>query len=77
MRDHFHTLWQEQGAVDFIRLNYGDERSWGETAGAAGAYKSVLSLGVPVTKVYLEESTSRASKSRTHQHTAQELYRGR
>ena len=30
--DHFHTLWQEQGDVEFIRLEPSDERNLSEIA---------------------------------------------
>jgi phosphoglycerate dehydrogenase-like enzyme len=47
--DHFHGLWQEQGEVDFVRLQPGEERPLGAHVAQPQAVRRLVCLGVPVT----------------------------
>ena len=47
--DHFHALWQAQGAVEFIRLEYEDRRPLSEVIPHLEAVTRLVVLNVPVT----------------------------
>ena len=55
--DHFHTLWQAQGAVEFIRLEPSDERNLSEIASHPTEIKRLACLSVPVTLECLQRFT--------------------
>ena len=55
--DHFHTLWQAQGDVEFIRLEPSDERNLGEIASNPAEIKRLACLSVPVTLECLQRFT--------------------
>ena len=44
--DHLHRLWQEQGPVEFIRLEYDDRRPLGQIVKAADQVRRLVCLGV-------------------------------
>ena len=52
--DHFHALWGAQGAVEFIRLEHGDQRKLGEIASHPAEVQRLACLGVPVTLTGLQ-----------------------
>lgn len=52
--DHFHALWQKQGAVDFVRLEPGDQRSLAQVTADPGQVRRLACLGVPVTPADLQ-----------------------
>ena len=56
--DHFHTLWQEQGDVEFIRLEPSDERTLGEIASNPVEIERLACLSVPVTLECLQRFTA-------------------
>ena len=46
--DHFHALWQAQGAVDFIRLPHSDQRTLDQIAPDPAAVRRLVTLGLAV-----------------------------
>ena len=58
--DHFRTLWQEQGNVEFIRLEPSDERNLGEIASNPAEIERLACLSVPVTLECLQRFTGLA-----------------
>ncbi len=69
--DHFHTLWQAQGEVEFIRLDHDDERTLGEIVTHPGRFRRLVCLNVRTTlsclKAFtgLEEATFQGGYSNT------------
>ena len=67
--DHFHSLWQQEGEVDFVRLEPGDDRPLGAHVSAPASVRRLVCLGVPVggacleALVNLEEATFQGSYS--------------
>lgn len=53
--DHFHTLWKEQGPVEFIRLQPGDTRTLGEIAAHPERITRLISLEVDATTDCLDK----------------------
>jgi phosphoglycerate dehydrogenase-like enzyme len=47
--EHFHSLWQAQGDVEFIRLNHEDRRPLGDIVAEPARIQRVVCLSVPVT----------------------------
>ncbi|RAV12988.1 NAD(P)-dependent oxidoreductase [Paenibacillus contaminans] len=48
--DHFRALWEAQGAVEFVRLEHGDDRKLGEIVGDCRGVERLVSIYVPVTE---------------------------
>ncbi|HZR42166.1 MAG TPA: NAD(P)-dependent oxidoreductase [Ktedonobacteraceae bacterium] len=47
--DHFHTLWQAQGKVEFLRLDHADRRPVGEIVSQPESVTRLVVLQVPMT----------------------------
>lgn len=47
--DHFHKLWKEEGEVEFIRLDYGDDRPVGEIVSNHSEFVRIVIFGVKTT----------------------------
>lgn len=56
--DHFCALWREQGEVEFVRLDPGDQRPVGEILASAGSIVRLACLGVHATRSCLETFTA-------------------
>ena len=52
--DHFHKLWQEQGPVDFLRLENREKRPLSNLIGDCSAVRRVAVLGATITPACLE-----------------------
>lgn len=53
--DHFHRLWQAQGAVEFVRLAAGDDRNVCQVLTDPGAVTRLVALQVPITDACLDQ----------------------
>src|SRR5579862_7242595 len=56
--DHFHRLWQAQGAVEFTRLKHEDTRPLNAVVAYPETVTRLVSLGVPLTPQCVQRLTA-------------------
>ena len=67
--DHFRTLWQAQGPVEFLRLAQTDRRPVGQIVSEPESVTRLVALQVPLTQDCLSRMTGLGELARPAHHS--------